>query len=74
MLRGILDLSLPDILTALQDHHAIADGKDVLKPMGNDDLGDAVPLELEHGFEQPFGSHDREIGGRLVENDHARLE
>ena len=74
MLGGMLDLALADILAALQDHHAIADGKDVLKSMGNDDLRDAVLLEFEHGFEQPFGGHDREIGGRLVENDHTWLE
>ena len=74
MLGGILDLALADILAALQDHHAIADGKNVLKSVGNDDLGDAVLLEFQHGFEQPLRGHDREIGGRLVKNDHARIE
>ena len=44
------------------------------KPVRDDDLRDAVLLELEHGLEQPLGRHDREIGGRLVEDDHARLE
>ena len=45
-----------------------------LQPVRDDDLGNAVALELEHRLEQPLGRHDRQIGGRLVEDHHPRLE
>ena len=31
-------------------------------------------LQLDHGLEQPLGGHHRQVGGRLVEDDDARVE
>ena len=71
---GVPDVAVADILAALQHHDPVADREDVLQAVRDDDLGDAVLLQLEHGLEQPLGRHHREVGGRLVEDDDARLE
>src|SRR5688572_19482458 len=68
------DLALADVFAALKDHDAVADSEDVLQTVRDDDLGDAVLLELEHGFEQSLSRDNRQIGRRFVEHDNARVE
>jgi hypothetical protein len=42
LLRGVPDIAVADILAALENHDAIADLENVLQPMRDYDLGDAI--------------------------------
>src|SRR6185312_10695944 len=69
VLAGLLDDAVADQAAALQDHDAVADGEDVVEAVADDDLGDAVALQLEHGVEELGRGGDGKIGGRLVEDN-----
>ena len=74
MLVGLLDRPFTDIFTTLQDHDAVADLENILKPVRNDDLGDAMFLQLQHGFDQTSSGRHRKIGRRFVQDDDPRIE
>src|SRR5262249_22724837 len=73
VLGGLLDDALAYEAAALQDHDAVADGKDVVEAVADDDLGDAVALQLDHGVQELRRGGDRQVGSGLVEYDNLRI-
>ena len=65
---------IADVLAIAQHGDAVAHFEDLFEVVRDEDHRDALRLQLAHDREQMLGFGGRERGGRLVEDQNARIE
>ena len=73
-LGGLGDHPLLDQLAVAQDRHPVGDLVDLVEEVGDEDDRDALVAQAAHHLEQLRHLVGVQAGGRLVEDQHARLD